>query len=149
ADFSKELTTAVLWLNERDLDVRCVRLKPYALNGEVVLDAQQVVPLPEAEDYTIQLKNKTQAERQQKSEQPFRLAFWKELLAGPGQRTPRFTDLTPGDKHWFGATTGFPGLRYNYLAFQHECEVELYIETSSGPHNKLIYDRLRDHRAEI
>lgn len=28
ADFSKELTTAVLWLNERDLDIRCVRLKP-------------------------------------------------------------------------------------------------------------------------
>ena len=28
ADFSKELTSAVLWLNDKDLDIRCVRIKP-------------------------------------------------------------------------------------------------------------------------
>lgn len=28
AEFSKELTTAVLWLNDHDLDIRCVRLRP-------------------------------------------------------------------------------------------------------------------------
>jgi hypothetical protein len=28
AEFSKELTTAVMWLNDRDLDIQCVRLKP-------------------------------------------------------------------------------------------------------------------------
>lgn len=31
ADFSKELTTAVMWLNERGIDIRCVRMKPYAM----------------------------------------------------------------------------------------------------------------------
>jgi hypothetical protein len=29
ADFSKELTTSVMWLNQRDLDIRCVRMCPY------------------------------------------------------------------------------------------------------------------------
>jgi hypothetical protein len=29
AEFSKELTTAVMWLNDRGLDIRCVRLKPH------------------------------------------------------------------------------------------------------------------------
>lgn len=58
ADFSKELTTTVLWLNERDLDIRCVRLKPYSLGSEVVIDAQQVVPLPEAEEYQVRLREK-------------------------------------------------------------------------------------------
>src|SRR5687768_10077621 len=28
-DFGKELTTAVLWLRDRDIDIRCVRLRPY------------------------------------------------------------------------------------------------------------------------
>ena len=28
AEFSLELTSAVLWLNEHDLDIRCVRLRP-------------------------------------------------------------------------------------------------------------------------
>ncbi|HMN14271.1 MAG TPA: hypothetical protein PKD55_18295, partial [Bellilinea sp.] len=31
ADFSSELTTAVIWLNKHDLDITCVRLKPYKL----------------------------------------------------------------------------------------------------------------------
>ena len=30
-DFGKELTTAVLWMNQRDLDIRCVRLQPFPL----------------------------------------------------------------------------------------------------------------------
>jgi len=28
-DFGKELTTAVLWLRDHDIDIRCVRLRPY------------------------------------------------------------------------------------------------------------------------
>ncbi len=31
ADFSIELTTSVLWLNKRGLDITCIRLKPYRL----------------------------------------------------------------------------------------------------------------------
>jgi hypothetical protein len=38
ADFSKELTTAVLWLNERDLDIQCVRLKPYDSPEGLLID---------------------------------------------------------------------------------------------------------------
>jgi len=63
ADFSKELTTSVLWLNERDLDVRCVRLRPYQDGERVLLDVQQVIPLPEAGDYIIQVREKERRER--------------------------------------------------------------------------------------
>jgi hypothetical protein len=55
ADFSKEITTTALWLNERGLDIRCVRLKPYEMDTRVVLDVQQLIPLPEAQDYIIQV----------------------------------------------------------------------------------------------
>lgn len=58
ADFGKELTTAVLWLNERDLDIRCVRMKPYANGGQTLIDVQQVVPLPEAEEYMVRVREK-------------------------------------------------------------------------------------------
>ena len=62
ADFSKELTTAVLWLLERQLDIRCVRIKPYGTKGQVLLDVQQVIPLPEAEEYQVRVREKKQAE---------------------------------------------------------------------------------------
>lgn len=62
-DFSKELTTSVLWLNERGFDVRCVRLRLYAYEERVLADVQQVIPLPEAGEYTVQVREKERLER--------------------------------------------------------------------------------------
>lgn len=64
AEFSREVTTAVMWLNERGLDVRCVRIKPYGEKDNLLLDVQQVIPLPEAQDYQVRLKEKQQKERE-------------------------------------------------------------------------------------
>ena len=66
AEFSKELTTAVIWLNEGELDIRCVRIKPYQDNGRILIDVQQVIPLPEAADYQVQLKEKKRQEKKTK-----------------------------------------------------------------------------------
>lgn len=63
AEFSKELTTSVIWLNDRGIDIQCIRIKPYSDNGRVLVDIQQIIPLPEAEDYTIRIKAKQQRER--------------------------------------------------------------------------------------
>lgn len=63
AEFSKEITTSVLWLNERGLDIRCIRLRPYRDNDKLLLDIQQVIPLPEAEEYQIRIRDKARLER--------------------------------------------------------------------------------------
>ena len=63
ANFSKEITTSVLWLNERELDIRCVRLIPYQFGGKTLLDIQQVLPLPESAEYQIRLRKKAAEER--------------------------------------------------------------------------------------
>lgn len=63
AEFSKELTTTVIWLNDRDMNIQCIRIKPYSDNGRILVDIQQIIPLPEAEDYRVQLKEKQQRER--------------------------------------------------------------------------------------
>lgn len=63
AEFSKELTTAVIWLNDHGVDIRCVRLKPYKDGDRTLLDVQTVIPLPEAEAYQVQIREKQQRER--------------------------------------------------------------------------------------
>ena len=63
AEFSKELTTSVLWLNEQGLDIRCVRMRPYNNDGQVLLDVQTIIPIPEAEEYQIRIREKRQRER--------------------------------------------------------------------------------------
>jgi hypothetical protein len=70
AEFSKELTTAVMWLNDRDLGIRCVRVKPYRDGSRTLLDVQQIIPLPEAEDYRVQIKEKQRQERKARSSGP-------------------------------------------------------------------------------
>lgn len=59
-EFGKEITTAVLWLRGKSVDIRCVRIKPYSDKELTLLDVQQIVPLPEAEDYQIRVREKQQ-----------------------------------------------------------------------------------------
>jgi len=60
ADFSKEITTAVLWLNSNGLDIRCVRIRPYQLDNRTLLEIDQIIPLREAQDYIVRVKEKQQ-----------------------------------------------------------------------------------------
>jgi hypothetical protein len=64
AEFSQELTSSVLWLLDHGIDIRCVRLKPYRLDARLLVDVQQIIPLPEAEEYQVQFREKAQKERQ-------------------------------------------------------------------------------------
>jgi hypothetical protein len=63
AEFSKEITTTVLWLNDHGLDIRCVRLTPHRDGDRVLLDVQQVIPLPDAEEYQIKIRDKARLAR--------------------------------------------------------------------------------------
>jgi hypothetical protein len=63
ANFSIELTTSILWLNERDLDIRCVKFNIQKDNDQIFFDIRQIIPLPESADYQVRLKEKTMEER--------------------------------------------------------------------------------------
>lgn len=58
ADFSKEITTSVLWLNERELDIVCIRLSLHKIGDKLVMSAEQIIPLPEAQGYQIEVRQK-------------------------------------------------------------------------------------------
>jgi hypothetical protein len=63
SNFHPEISTTVLWLNQRGLDIRCVRLCPYKFDDRILLDVQPIIPLPEAEEYQVQIRQKVNAER--------------------------------------------------------------------------------------
>ncbi len=64
SDFSRELTTSVMWLNERKIDIRCVRLIPYKYQDQIFVDVQRIIPLPEAESYQIKIKQQSEERRE-------------------------------------------------------------------------------------
>ena len=67
AEFSKEITSSVLWLNEKGLDIRCIRIRPYQDGQKTLLDVQTVIPLPETEQYQVQIKEKKQKAKEARS----------------------------------------------------------------------------------
>ena len=81
--FDREITTTVLWLTDMyGLDIRCVRLTPYKVGERLLLDVQQVIPLPEASELTIQLQRKATQERAARS--------------GDGRDWTQYVVTTPG-----------------------------------------------------
>ncbi len=76
ADFSSELATSVLWLNDQGaLDISCVRLRPHQLDGRILLDIQTLIPLPEASNYIIRTQRKSQAEQAEKDNRQW-TGYW-------------------------------------------------------------------------
>ena len=75
--FSSELTTCVLWLNRSGLDVTCIRMQPYQNGAELLIETSQVIPLPEASDYLVRIR-----EREDEVQKVQR------QRSGPGQTTP-------------------------------------------------------------
>jgi hypothetical protein len=152
AEFSKELTSAVIWLNDHGLDIRCVRMKPYEDNNRLLVDVQQVIPLPEVAAYQVQVREKEQRGRQERSARyGIRKKFWQGLLVRASQRTQLHANISPGEYHWLGAGSGIRGLSFNYVIRQEEGTVELYIDRGSdeADANKKIVDSLSSRKSEI
>lgn len=66
-DFGTEITSPVLWLRqEYGLDISCVRITAYERDGEYLVQGQQIIPVPEAEEYMT--KRREKEEKQQSSQ---------------------------------------------------------------------------------
>lgn len=153
ADFSKELTTSVLWLNDMGLDIRCVRLKPYR-DGDagVFIDVQQLIPLPEATEYQTQVKAKEQAGRAERAERhDLRFRFWSELLKLARTKTDLHAGRAPGLYNSISGSIGRHGFQLTYAVRERDCQVELYIDLgpNSEAANLNFFNSLKAHQEKI
>ncbi|BET68031.1 hypothetical protein ASA1KI_29490 [Opitutales bacterium ASA1] len=149
-DFGRELTTTVLWLRKRDIDIRCIRLRPYLDQGRKLVDIQQIIPLPEEHEYQIQLREKEQEERKHKAGgQELLTRFWQGVAEIARSRNTRHAHITPRPQHWFGASAGIGGFALNYIVVRTYAVVELNIDRKNKAESKALYERLLARRVEI
>lgn len=57
--YDEQTLSAVAWLNSNNVDMSCFTLTPYKINGEVYLDAEKILPLPEYDNYYVNLMDKS------------------------------------------------------------------------------------------
>lgn len=145
ADFSPEITTSVIWLNRQGLDVRCIRLRPYKMNAQVLIDATQIIPLPEAADYEIKIREQVEETRKVRSKrQEIFKRFWTQFIDRSGKRAEMFRNRTATTDHWLSAGIGRAGFQLNAVLTEDRARVECFIRIGkdNAPANKAAFQAL-------
>ncbi len=129
AEFGKELTTAVLWLRDQGIDIVCIRLSPSKLSdGRMLLDVQQIIPLPEAAEFQTQIGFKRQAEIKGRVERhELRYLFWQSLLKRAAEKTTLHAHIMPRESTWLSVRLGRDGMQLGYSLRAFDNNVSLWM----------------------
>lgn len=152
ADFSTEITTSVIWLNRHGIDITCVRLKPYRMSGEVLVDVAQIIPLPEAADYEIKVRAQAQEIKKVRStrQEIFR-RFWVQYIERSKPKTSLYANRSTSTDHWLSAGIGRGGFSLDVSVTEDKTRIQCYIRMGkdSDAKNKTAFHALKAKQAEI
>jgi hypothetical protein len=133
ANFSTEITTSVLWLNRHDLDITCIRMRPYRLDNAILVDATQIIPLPEAAEYEIKLREQEKEKRKVLgTRQQILRKFWEQFIERSKLRTELMAGRNPTSEQWLSAGVGRAGFSLTASLTSDTSKAECYINPPGG-----------------
>jgi hypothetical protein len=128
-------------------------MKPYRMaDGTLLLDVQQLIPLPEAAEYTTQIGVKKQAElRNRTVRHDLLLKFWEGLLEHAKTKSEVHANRKPTQDSWISGSIGRNGFSLVYSVRKSDSQVELWIALGSGQaaKNKAAFKALEAQKAAI
>jgi hypothetical protein len=104
-EFHSDVASAVLWLRDYEVDIKCIRLRPFVdTDNELFITPDIIIPLPEAKDYVEKKEMKRREEKQPTTKSSFSLKkgdfdtptleqMFRATLARQSDLTPRFVRL--------------------------------------------------------
>ena len=153
ANFRKEVTSTAMWLLDHNIKIKCIKVTPYELNGQVFLDTEQIIPIVDAEDYLIKIANKKQEElinrEKKQTRHTIRVEFWTQLLQEMNEKSDLFKNISPSKDNWIGCGSGYSGLAYNFVITSNYARIELWINKGAQEDNKEIFDSIYKFKGEI
>lgn len=152
ANFRKEVTSSVLWLAKFGLEIKCFKVTPFKYGERILIDFDQIIPIKDAEDYTIKMAAKTQEATQTSAAVAGRYAarkkFWKAFVEYNIQNNGPFASTsTSGTDNWIGKSLGVSGLTVEVVVNYQNCRSEIYFNFGEKEKNKIKFDfyyNLRD-----
>jgi len=154
ANFRKEVTSTVLWLMNYKLRIQCFKATPFALEEQLFLTLEQIIPTKDTEEFIISMAGKTQDEittqENLKSRHHIRFDFWTKLLPKLKGKTPIFQNSSPSKDHWLSAGgTNIRHARYSLLITKTYSGVQLEFGRPNKDENKKLFDELLKYKTEI
>lgn len=144
--FGPEITSPVMWLiEEYDMDITCTRIEAYKHRERVLMNSQQVIPIPEAEEYLT--KRREKQEKQKKTSVTFTLPALLErgvldqgdLVIFDESKVPDEIDREwdSNDNYWRARVTGMTG-QQNNLEWLHDGETYSFTGLTREILNQLV-----------
>ena len=155
ANFRREVTATVMWLLQRQIEIKCVRATPYKLGDEILLNFEQIIPVPEAEDFMIHSSEKdaelnalTEADT---ARYKIRRDFWTACLSKlhGSKNISLYDNINPSKDHWLSAGSGVRSCPYELIFGKREARVQLALSRSERQDNKTLFDALFEKKNQI
>lgn len=152
-NYRKEVTSTVLWLMNYKLRIQCFKATPYALGDQLFLNIEQIIPMRDAEEYTISMAEKTQedisSQEELKTRHSIRQEYWSQLLHQMNKHSTLFQNISPSKEGWIITGSGISGVGFECVATKTYTSVGLYIGRSNSDENKWIFHQLLKSKDEI
>ena len=151
--FRKEVTSTVMWMLNHGISVQCFKATPYKYADQLYLDMDQIIPMPEANDYIISMASKAKEQQETKATksqiEKIRFDYWTQLLERFIKVGKSFQNINPSKDHWLSCGSGVSGCVFSFVSTETYAGVELNIATKETSKNKEIFDELVSEKASI
>ncbi len=154
ANFRKEVTSSVMWLLDFGLKIKCFKVTPFQYGGRVFLDFDQIIPIKDADEYTIKIASKKQDETQSaeatKVRHTARQEFWADFIDYSKSHKGLYSSSSGTTDSWLGKSIkGITALSLNVCIYNSFSRVEVYINSGEKIENKKIFDFLLSYKEKI
>ncbi len=157
--FRKEVTATVLWLIRHGVRAQCFRVVPYRTGNETLIDIQQIIPTPEAQDYMIKMASKDSEESDQNVKkrrlEELRRQFWGKVLNELNARgVSRFQKFSASDAPIgcrLSVSSGVSGCTYvlTHLVKENTVGVKLLLYRPNREENEQLFDKLEQQKQSL
>ena len=155
-EFRKEVTNTVIWARKYGMKIQCIKVVPYMINDQLIVDTEQIIPVKDIADIMIGYDEKAQEDFKSKEDlancQITRNEFWHIFIPRFNEKSNLFSGrniaLNQYD-HWFSTGSGISGVHFSFLITKNYAGIELGISGGTQAENKKIYDYFYSYKDEI
>lgn len=152
-NFRKEVTSTAMWLLDHNIKIKCIRVTPYELNNQILLDTEQIIPIINGEEYLIKIAKKKQEEiinkEKKQRRHTVRVKFWTSLLEAMNKKSDLFKNISPSKDNWINCGSGMSGVAYTFVVTGNYGRIELWINKGTQEENKEFFDIIYDYKDQI
>ena len=156
-EFRKEVTNTVIWARKYGMKIQCIKIIPYMIGEQLIVDTDQIIPVKDIADIMISYDEKAHDDLKNKenlaNSEIIRNEFWHLFLPKFNEKSKLFSGRNielNHYSHWLSTGSGISGVVFSFVVTKTYAGIEFTISKSKdSEENKKIFDYFYSHKTEI